>query len=146
MANKATTDAIQQDWKEREMIEVVHLNILKVRQRLQHSNSKYNIVHLPQYCGTKMSSFTCFHDCRVQRVLHSPASLPTTPESKSALIPSVVVVSGGFHMNICMETPCSSSCASVRKHRSGPLVNVGSRLMFGRHYSTTAVQHRQGTC
>ncbi|CBJ29847.1 expressed unknown protein [Ectocarpus siliculosus] len=32
MANKATTDAIQQDWKEREMIEVVHLNILKLFQ------------------------------------------------------------------------------------------------------------------
>lgn len=31
MASKATTDAIQKDWKEREMIEVVHLNILKVR-------------------------------------------------------------------------------------------------------------------
>lgn len=31
MSNKATTDAIQKDWKEREMIEVVHLNILKVR-------------------------------------------------------------------------------------------------------------------
>lgn len=30
MASKATTDAIQKDWKEREMIEVVHLNILKV--------------------------------------------------------------------------------------------------------------------
>lgn len=30
MSNRATTDAIQKDWKEREMIEIVHLNILKV--------------------------------------------------------------------------------------------------------------------
>lgn len=30
MSNKATIDVIQKDWKEREMIEVVHLNILKV--------------------------------------------------------------------------------------------------------------------
>ncbi|CAN0450223.1 unnamed protein product, partial [Hapterophycus canaliculatus] len=30
MASKATTDAIQKDWNEREMIEVIHLNILKV--------------------------------------------------------------------------------------------------------------------
>lgn len=31
MSSRATTDAIQKDWNEREMIEVVHLNILKVR-------------------------------------------------------------------------------------------------------------------
>lgn len=30
MSSRATTDAIQKDWKEREMIEIVHLNILKV--------------------------------------------------------------------------------------------------------------------
>lgn len=30
MSDKAVTEAIQKDWKEREMIEVVHLNILKV--------------------------------------------------------------------------------------------------------------------
>lgn len=29
MSNRSTTDAIQKDWKEREMIEIVHLNILK---------------------------------------------------------------------------------------------------------------------
>lgn len=30
MSDKAITVAIQKDWKEREMIEIVHLNILKV--------------------------------------------------------------------------------------------------------------------
>lgn len=30
MSDKAVTEAIQKDWKEREMIEIVHLNILKV--------------------------------------------------------------------------------------------------------------------
>lgn len=31
MPDRATADAIQKDWKEREMIEIVHLNLLKVR-------------------------------------------------------------------------------------------------------------------
>lgn len=31
MSDRTTADAIQKDWREREMIEVVHLNILKVR-------------------------------------------------------------------------------------------------------------------
>lgn len=74
MANKATTDAIQQDWKEREMIEVVHLNILKVslytHEKHSSSNCKYyfsfppstaaavpyDIIH-PRVQGT---SFICY--------------------------------------------------------------------------------------
>lgn len=33
MSDRATAAAIQKDWKEREMIEIVHLNILKVQYR-----------------------------------------------------------------------------------------------------------------
>lgn len=39
MSDKAVTEAIQKDWKEREMIEIVHLNILKVSLSLLERNS-----------------------------------------------------------------------------------------------------------
>ncbi|CAN0101480.1 unnamed protein product [Ectocarpus fasciculatus] len=54
MANKATTDAIQQDWKEREMIEVVHLNILKITKFLNEFevSVRYKLSTLAERVGS----------------------------------------------------------------------------------------------
>ncbi|CAB1096564.1 unnamed protein product [Ectocarpus sp. CCAP 1310/34] len=54
MASKATTDAIQQDWKEREMIEVVHLNILKITKFLNEFevSVRYKLSTLAERVGS----------------------------------------------------------------------------------------------
>ena len=46
MSDRATTETIQQDWKEREMIEVVHLNILKVRGELSSTYTFFQEVSI----------------------------------------------------------------------------------------------------
>eukprot|EP00752_Nemacystus_decipiens_P016419 g14676.t1 len=54
MASKATTDAIQKDWKEREMIEVVHLNILKITKFLNEFevSVRYKLSTLAERVGS----------------------------------------------------------------------------------------------
>lgn len=60
MANRATTDAIQKDWKEREMIEVVHLNILKVGEKLSPGSRRRQQKSNVQNCA--MADFVLHPD------------------------------------------------------------------------------------
>lgn len=76
MASKVATDAIQKDWNEREMIEVIHLNILKVSQakcfKSPHSLSYLSILrcHLEYMFTTRdvLSSdhLATYHTCFVR--------------------------------------------------------------------------------
>eukprot|EP00903_Cladosiphon_okamuranus_P009295 g8868.t1 len=54
MASRATADAIQKDWKEREMIEVVHLNILKITKFLNEFevSVRYKLSTLAERVGS----------------------------------------------------------------------------------------------
>lgn len=51
MSNKATTEAIQKDWKEREMIEIVHLNILKVSSGNKISSLQHPALRCNRSCS-----------------------------------------------------------------------------------------------
>ncbi|CAN0190781.1 unnamed protein product [Discosporangium mesarthrocarpum] len=54
MADLATTAAIQKDWKEREMIEVIHLNLLKITKFLNEfeSSVRYKLSVLKERVGS----------------------------------------------------------------------------------------------
>eukprot|EP00904_Undaria_pinnatifida_P001128 jgi/Undpi1/11015/HiC_scaffold_30.g13315.m1 len=54
MSDKAVTEAIQKDWKEREMIEIVHLNILKITKFLNEFevSVRYKLSTLAERVGS----------------------------------------------------------------------------------------------
>ena len=70
MADELTTQDIQDDWKKREFIEIVQLNIMKivqflnefdasVRERLGHMNSKLNRIERNlDYCESSFEAAT----------------------------------------------------------------------------------------